>query len=152
MEQQPFHVVVHKHQFKLGEEYKIASLWRDLTGLTICSRPKTWHTDAMWQVVAMLRFWAPNPSVCYAFQGIRVGWNESIHERLWLRLVLGLQEKAAKWAKRQAHKKPHFYWESGAFHKDAEGYLSRYYDTPRAVTHRWYVTRWEWEGSGTQCF
>lgn len=38
-----------------------------------------------------------------------------------------------------------FNWQSRASHKD--GYLSPYYETPRDVTNRRYVTRWEWECS-----
>lgn len=30
-----------------------------------------------------------------------------------------------------------------SYHRDAEGYISRYYDTPRDVTNHWYVTCWE---------
>lgn len=36
-----------------------------------------------------------------------------------------------------------FHPQSGAYHRDAEGYISRYYDTPRDVTNHQYVTCWE---------
>lgn len=36
-----------------------------------------------------------------------------------------------------------FHPQSGAYHRDAEGYISRYYDTPRDVTNHRYVRCWE---------
>lgn len=61
--------------------------------------------------------------------------------KLWIELMLGASAPSVCYCCEQ--RSVVFKWESGASHKDAERYLSRYYEMPQAMTNFWYVIRTE---------
>lgn len=84
-------------------------------------------------------------SVCYAFGGLRAGWNECKyvlycdHESLWktlsdrVKVMVKVWAGTDGWSISYCHKRHSIGFECkcGASHKDAEGYLSRYYEMLR---------------------